>query len=83
LVAGEPGLTEKKMFGGLAFLIGGNMASAATAPARHAPREGGLTCILDGLTKLIADRAPVGVSVTTCHQAQTRVVALVRRGNRR
>ena len=30
LVAGEPGLTEKKMFGGLAFLIGGNMAVAAS-----------------------------------------------------
>ena len=30
LVAGEPGLTEKKMFGGLAFLIGGNMAIAAS-----------------------------------------------------
>ena len=27
LVAGEPGLTEKKMFGGLAFLIGGNRVS--------------------------------------------------------
>jgi len=26
LIAAEPGLTEKKMFGGLAFLIGGNMA---------------------------------------------------------
>jgi hypothetical protein len=36
-VADEPGLTEKKMFGGLAFLVGGNMTSAATAPARHAP----------------------------------------------
>jgi TfoX/Sxy family transcriptional regulator of competence genes len=30
LVAGEPNLTEKKMFGGLAFLIGGNMAIAAS-----------------------------------------------------
>ena len=30
LVAGEKGLTEKKMFGGLAFLIGGNMAVAAS-----------------------------------------------------
>ena len=30
LVAGEPKLTEKKMFGGLAFLIGGNMAIAAS-----------------------------------------------------
>jgi TfoX/Sxy family transcriptional regulator of competence genes len=30
LVAGEPALTEKKMFGGLAFLVGGNMAVAAS-----------------------------------------------------
>ena len=30
LVAGEAGLTEKKMFGGLAFLVGGNMAVAAS-----------------------------------------------------
>jgi TfoX/Sxy family transcriptional regulator of competence genes len=30
LVGGEKGLTEKKMFGGLAFLIGGNMAIAAS-----------------------------------------------------
>jgi len=30
LVGGESGLTEKKMFGGLAFLIGGNMAVAAS-----------------------------------------------------
>jgi len=30
LIASEPGLTEKKMFGGLAFLIGGNMAVAAS-----------------------------------------------------
>jgi TfoX/Sxy family transcriptional regulator of competence genes len=30
LVAGEPSLTEKKMFGGLAFLVGGNMAIAAS-----------------------------------------------------
>ena len=30
LVAGEPGLSEKKMFGGLAFLVGGNMAVAAS-----------------------------------------------------
>jgi len=26
LLAGEPNLTEKRMFGGLAFLIGGNMS---------------------------------------------------------
>jgi hypothetical protein len=30
LLAGEPNLVEKKMFGGLAFLIGGNMAVAAS-----------------------------------------------------
>jgi TfoX/Sxy family transcriptional regulator of competence genes len=30
LLAGTRGVTEKKMFGGLAFLIGGNMAIAAS-----------------------------------------------------
>jgi len=30
LIEAEPGLTEQKMFGGLAFLIGGNMAVAAS-----------------------------------------------------
>jgi hypothetical protein len=30
LVSVEPALTEQKMFGGLAFLIGGNMAVAAS-----------------------------------------------------
>ena len=30
LVAGEARLTEKKMFGGLAFLVAGNMAIAAS-----------------------------------------------------
>jgi TfoX N-terminal domain len=30
LMGNEPDLTEKKMFGGLAFLIGGNMAIAAS-----------------------------------------------------
>jgi TfoX/Sxy family transcriptional regulator of competence genes len=30
LVAGEEGVTEQRMFGGLAFLIGGNMAVAAS-----------------------------------------------------
>lgn len=40
LVADEPGLTEKKMFGGLAFLIGGNMAVAASG-------EGGVLVRVD------------------------------------
>jgi TfoX/Sxy family transcriptional regulator of competence genes len=30
LVAGERGVAEQKMFGGLAFLVGGNMAIAAS-----------------------------------------------------
>jgi TfoX/Sxy family transcriptional regulator of competence genes len=30
LTGGEPGLTEQRMFGGLAFLVGGNMAVAAS-----------------------------------------------------
>jgi TfoX N-terminal domain len=30
LIGAEPGLTEKKMFGGLAYLLGGNMALAAS-----------------------------------------------------
>jgi TfoX/Sxy family transcriptional regulator of competence genes len=30
LLAGERGVTEKKMFGGLAFLVDGNMAIAAS-----------------------------------------------------
>ena len=43
LVAGEPGVTEMKMFGGLAFLIGGNMSVAASGQGglmvRVAPEE--------------------------------------------
>jgi TfoX/Sxy family transcriptional regulator of competence genes len=30
LLEAEPSITEKKMFGGLAFLVGGNMAIAAS-----------------------------------------------------
>ena len=40
LVGGEPLLTEQKMFGGLAFLIGGNMAVAASG-------QGGLLVRVD------------------------------------
>jgi TfoX/Sxy family transcriptional regulator of competence genes len=35
LIEGEPGLTERKMFGGLAFLVGGHLAVAAS-------KDGGL-----------------------------------------
>jgi TfoX/Sxy family transcriptional regulator of competence genes len=40
LIGGEADLTEKKMFGGLAFLIGGNMAIAASG-------QGGLLVRVD------------------------------------
>jgi TfoX/Sxy family transcriptional regulator of competence genes len=40
LVRGEAGLTEKKMFGGIAFLIGGNMAVSASG-------QGGLMVRVD------------------------------------
>jgi TfoX-like protein len=40
LIAGEPELSEQKMFGGLAFLIGGHMAIAASG-------QGGLLVHVD------------------------------------
>ena len=40
LVAGEKGVTEQRMFGGLAFLIGGNMSVAASG-------QGGLMVRVD------------------------------------
>jgi TfoX/Sxy family transcriptional regulator of competence genes len=40
LVAGEPEFSERKMFGGLAFLIGGNMSVAASG-------QGGLMVRVD------------------------------------
>jgi len=40
LMADEQGVTEKKMFGGLAFLIGGNMSVAASG-------QGGLLVRVD------------------------------------
>ena len=40
LLAGERGVTEKKMFGGLAFLVNGNMAVAASG-------QGGLLVRVD------------------------------------
>jgi len=43
IVQAEPGLTEQRMFGGLAFLIGGNMAVSASGQGglllRIAPAE--------------------------------------------
>jgi TfoX/Sxy family transcriptional regulator of competence genes len=43
LVRGEAGLTEQKMFGGIAFLIGGNMAVSASG-------QGGLMVRVDPAT---------------------------------
>jgi TfoX/Sxy family transcriptional regulator of competence genes len=40
LMAEEPGVTERKMFGGLAFLVGGNMSVAASG-------QGGLMVRID------------------------------------
>jgi TfoX/Sxy family transcriptional regulator of competence genes len=40
LVASEPGVTEKRMFGGLAFLINGNMSVSASG-------QGGLLLRVD------------------------------------
>ncbi len=40
LVGAEPGVSEVKMFGGLAFLIGGNMAVSAS-------RQGGIMVRVD------------------------------------
>jgi TfoX/Sxy family transcriptional regulator of competence genes len=43
VVQDEPGLTEKKMFGGLAFLVNGNMAVSASS-------KGGLLLRVDPAT---------------------------------
>lgn len=40
LIATEPGLTEKRMFGGLAFLVGGHMSVSASG-------QGGLLIHVD------------------------------------
>lgn len=40
LIAGDPDVTEKRMFGGLAFLVGGNMSVAASG-------QGGLMVRVD------------------------------------
>lgn len=49
VVAGEPGLSEKRMFGGLAFLVNGNMAVSASS-------QGGLLLRVDpGRTDALVD----------------------------
>ena len=59
LVAGEPGLTEKKMFGGLGFMVGGNMAVAASG-------QGGL------LVRVDPDESEALVSSTSAYPMEMR-----------
>jgi TfoX/Sxy family transcriptional regulator of competence genes len=56
LAAGEPALTEKRMFGGLAFLVGGNMAISASG-------QGGILVRVDpsATDELVAAGAEVAV----------------------
>jgi TfoX/Sxy family transcriptional regulator of competence genes len=54
LIAGEPELTEKRMFGGLAFLVAGNMAVAASG-------QGGLMVRVDPeATDALVDKPHAG-----------------------
>src|SRR5262249_25058851 len=61
LVAGEPELTEKAMFGGLAFLVRGNMAIAASGQGgllvRADPDEGD-ALVAAGEAELAGMRGP-------------------------
>ena len=63
LIGSDPELTEKKMFGGLAFLIRGNMAIAASS-------QGG--------AMVRVDPALVGIHVPVCHLARLGQAPLVR-----
>lgn len=57
LIGGEKALSEKRMFGGLAFLIGGNMAISASG-------QGGLLVRVDpGKTDTLAGRPNVEVAI--------------------
>ena len=57
LVGGETGVTEKRMFGGLAFLIGGNMAISASG-------QGGVLVRVDpDKTVELASRAHAQIAV--------------------
>jgi hypothetical protein len=51
IVEAEPGLTEKRMFGGLAFLIQGNMAVSASS-------QGGLLLRIDPAKSLLVNPSP-------------------------
>jgi TfoX/Sxy family transcriptional regulator of competence genes len=59
LAAGAPSLTEKKMFGGLAFLVGGNLAIAASG-------QGGI------LVRVDPEESPALVAKTSAEVMVTR-----------
>jgi hypothetical protein len=54
LVAGEPGVREQKMFGGLAFLIGGHMSVSASG------RGGLLLRVAPGETESLSAKPHAG-----------------------
>lgn len=57
LIGGTPGLSEKKMFGGLAFLVAGNMAVSASG-------QGGLLVRVDpGRSDELVSTTPAEVAV--------------------
>ncbi|MFI9509472.1 TfoX/Sxy family protein [Nocardia sp. NPDC052566] len=78
LIDPEPDVTEKKMFGGLAFLIGGNMAVAASG-------KGGLLVRIDPAEEdALLERAGTEVMVMGGREAHgwLRVTAEVIRAER-
>lgn len=64
LLAGEDGVTEKRMFGGLAFLVGGHMAVAASG-------KGGLMArVHPGETDALMEKPHAGPMVMSGREAQ-------------
>jgi TfoX/Sxy family transcriptional regulator of competence genes len=57
LLSQQRGVTEKKMFGGLAFLIGGNMAIAASG------QGGALVRVDPGQTDRLVETTPAEVAI--------------------
>jgi TfoX-like protein len=57
LIGAAPGVTEKKMFGGLAFLVGGNMAISASG------RGGALVRVDPAETAALLDTANATLAV--------------------
>jgi TfoX/Sxy family transcriptional regulator of competence genes len=64
LLEGQPGVSEKKMFGGLAFLVGGNMAIAASG------QGGALVRVDPGDSDRIVDTTNAELAVMQGRQMQ-------------